>query len=427
MTATRIQNGLADLSAAYIKYLAAGIAAIPGGVLYAWLSSQGRQYPEVLYGTLAFATTSGLIGWALAARRIRAHSRERIARLQALPLSEGGSEYRFRLLPSYRVPWRTIAFSFGIQGFAVIFLFFLGLLQTPVLELVRFRYSAIELIPTPLPDDHQPQQYPPQVVGLTEMVTIMKPLRLPASQSRPRAQDSSAPVLVIAANRLELVPPKFAIPEQRIKTDVFSSGIAAPLTITVASQSVKTGGFGDPNGIPGADKPDARLHATVTGSFDMPAGPGQSDGSGSAKGIKGTVASAGFGNGIATNGNGEGRSNSKGVTTGGFGSEQVEHQGPKIALADTGPATTPVEITFKPNPTYTEEARNLKLEGEVLLEISFSANGTVHVNRVVRGLGHGLDEAAVAAANKIRFNPALRFGQPTDSIAVVHVIFQLAY
>ena len=138
------------------------------------------------------------------------------------------------------------------------------------------------------------------------------------------------------------------------------------------------------------------------------------------------MASADFGNGIATGGNGDGRSNGKGsgVATGGFGSEQVVHGGPKIAQADSGPASTPVEI--KPNPVYTDEARSLKLEGEVLLEVSFSANGTLHVNRVVRGLGHGLDEAAIAAANKIRFKPALRNGQPMDSTAVVHVTFQLA-
>ena len=67
---------------------------------------------------------------------------------------------------------------------------------------------------------------------------------------------------------------------------------------------------------------------------------------------------------------------------------------------------------FKPNPVYTEEAAQLKLEGEVLLEVMFGANGQLHVNRVVRGLGHGLDEAAIAAANKMRFKPALRNGQP---------------
>jgi TonB family protein len=188
---------------------------------------------------------------------------------------------------------------------------------------------------------------------------------------------------------------------------------------------VQTGGFGDPNGLKGTGKEGAKLYAAQMGSFEMPAGPGQGNGSGGAKGIKGTVASADFGSGIATGGNGNGRSG--GVATGGFGAEQVVHSGPKIAQADSGPATVPVEITFKPNPVYTGEARSLKLEGEVLLEVLFNANGTLHVNRVVRGLGHGLDEAAIAAANKMRFKPALRMGQPMDSTAIVHVLFQMAY
>jgi len=69
----------------------------------------------------------------------------------------------------------------------------------------------------------------------------------------------------------------------------------------------------------------------------------------------------------------------------------------------------------------------LKLEGEVLLEVMFGARGQLQVNRVVRGLGHGLDESAVAAANQMRFKPALRNGVPVDSTAIVHVVFQLAY
>ena len=98
-----------------------------------------------------------------------------------------------------------------------------------------------------------------------------------------------------------------------------------------------------------------------------------------------------------------------------------------LSAVDSGPATTRVEITYKPNPVYTAEARNLKLEGEVLLEVEFRANGELHVIRVVRGLGHGLDEAAVAAANKMRFKPASRNGQAMDSTAIVHVVFQMAY
>jgi len=114
------------------------------------------------------------------------------------------------------------------------------------------------------------------------------------------------------------------------------------------------------------------------------------------------------------------------VETGAFGAQQVTRASSKPQQLDSGPATTPVEITFKPNPVYTEEARRLKLQGEVLLEVMFSANGQLHVNRVVRGMGHGLDEAAVNAANQMRFKPALRNGVAADSTAVVHVVFQLA-
>jgi len=168
--------------------------------------------------------------------------------------------------------------------------------------------------------------------------------------------------------------------------------------------------------------------AAPAGSFDMPVGPGYGNGSGGAKGIKGTVASADFGTGIATPGKGDGRSSGRGVQSSGFGAQEVAQvHTPVQRPQDTGPATTPVEITFKPNPAYTDEARSLKLEGEVLLEVMFSASGTLHVNRVVRGLGHGLDENAIAAANKMRFKPAMRYGQPTDSTAIVHVVFQLAY
>jgi TonB family protein len=49
----------------------------------------------------------------------------------------------------------------------------------------------------------------------------------------------------------------------------------------------------------------------------------------------------------------------------------------------------------------------------------------VRVVQVVQGLGHGLDEAAVHAAEQIRFKPATRDGQPSDSTAKLHIVFQL--
>jgi TonB family protein len=256
-------------------------------------------------------------------------------------------------------------------------------------------------------------------------------LVVPHEIRREAPQPIEAPKVVVNQFKAPEIKPAVggARPQLLHTGDFASTGSSQKPTVNAPIEKVQTGGFGDPNGLQGTGKQGAKLYAASMGSFDMPAGPGQGNGSGGAKGIKGTVASADFGSGVATPGKGDGRSNGKGngVATGGFGSEQVVHQGPKIAQAETGPATTPVEITFKPNPVYTEEARSLKLEGEVLLEVSFSATGTLHVNRVVRGLGHGLDEAAVAAANKIRFKPALRYGQPVDSTAVVHVTFQMAY
>jgi hypothetical protein len=49
------------------------------------------------------------------------------------------------------------------------------------------------------------------------------------------------------------------------------------------------------------------------------------------------------------------------------------------------------------------------------------------VLRIVRGLDHGLDENAIAAAEAIRFRPAERAGTAADSTAIVHIVFQLAY
>src|SRR5438552_4077969 len=133
---------------------------------------------------------------------------------------------------------------------------------------------------------------------------------------------------------------------------------------------------------------------------------------------------------FAPAGNGDGRSNGRGsgVRSAGFGQQEVAPGAVKTQRQiETSLPTNPVEITFKPNPVYTNEARQLRLEGEVLLEVTFAANGQLQVNRVVHGLGHGLDEAATVAANKMRFKPALRNGQPVDSTAIVHVVFQLAY
>jgi TonB family protein len=113
------------------------------------------------------------------------------------------------------------------------------------------------------------------------------------------------------------------------------------------------------------------------------------------------------------------------VRAGGFDSSTVPAAPPQRQMEQVRP--TEVEILLKPRPAYTEEARRLKIEGEVLVKILFAASGDVKVLGVEKGLGHGLDEAAVQAAANIRFKPAKRGGVAVDSTAVARITFQLAY
>ena len=337
--------------------------------------------------------------------------------------------FELGILPERRIDRRALAASYAFIVLATFILVNLGVLFPDRMSFKQYRVTSIIPLPALKPERApikvkpvlKPKLLPPApVFGRPKLIVPREVHRVPAPEP------VEAPKVVMN---------KFAAPQlkitaggarpQLLHVGDFSGSSVAP-TVNAPVEKVQTGGFGDPNGLKGTGKQGAKLYAAQAGSFDMPAGPGQGNGSGGAKGIKGTIASADFGSGIATGGKGDGRSGGAGVSTGGFGAEQVVHGGPKIAQ-DSGPATTPVEITFKPQPVYTDDARGLKLEGEVLLEVMFSANGTLHVNRVVRGLGHGLDEAAMAAANKMRFKPALRSGQPVDSTAVVHVVFQLAY
>jgi TonB family protein len=338
--------------------------------------------------------------------------------------------FQLGLLPERKVNKRALATAYGIVALLLLIVINLGLILPEKIQFAGYRVT--QMIPMPsLRPEPEPIKPPPPTRKLLPAVKLpvfeTPKLVVPREVRREAPQPVEAPKVVVnqfKAPEIKMV--SGGARPQLVHTGDFGGSSQVP-TVNAAVQKVQTGGFGDPNGLKGEGKPTAKLVAAQAGGFDMPVGPGQGNGSGGAKGIKGTVASADFGNGIATGGKGDGRSNGQGIATGGFGSQQVVHQGPKIAQADPGAATSPVEITFKPNPVYTDEARSLKLEGEVLLEVSFSANGTLHVNRVVRGLGHGLDEAAIAAANKMRFKPALRGGQPVDSTAIVHVTFQMAY
>jgi protein TonB len=91
------------------------------------------------------------------------------------------------------------------------------------------------------------------------------------------------------------------------------------------------------------------------------------------------------------------------------------------------PARSGPKVTYKPKPVYSAEAIQLHLEGNVSVSIRVTATGAVEVLQVTRGLGHGLDEAAVNAIKATRFQPATdASGNPVPWEGIVTVAFQLA-
>ncbi|HEY1925583.1 MAG TPA: energy transducer TonB [Candidatus Acidoferrum sp.] len=211
-------------------------------------------------------------------------------------------------------------------------------------------------------------------------------------------------------------------PRDEVKMAMDTSSAATP-TVKLAAKDVQTGGFGDPNGLPGKGDPNKTTNVNRAGLPALPGGPGYGNGTGGDKGARGVVQSSGFGNGTAVqDSNGAKRS----VSTSGFANQVVADDAPKKKVAaDSG--TTTVDILEKPKPVYTEEGRSLKLEGDVAMDVVFMANGTVQVTKVVSGLGHGLDESAVHAAQQIKFKPAKRDGEAVDFPARIRIQFRLAY
>ncbi len=337
----------------------------------------------------------------------------------------------FSSLPKWKKPWYEFILSYGAQAIAIAIFVWVPILHPEIIEPPKRDYHAVELVPTPVPENHEPQRQLPKRVLVAKLDPPPAALRLATPQPlpKPKTEDAPAPEVKIANRKPDPLPVSTApvLPKQAVRTNLFSTGSSAPQTIDRPPQQVQTGGFGDPNGVPARTTQTRAVNIAQAGGFDLPTGPGYGNGTGGAKGVRGVVASTGFGGGVAVPDTRNSASRGT-VRQAGFGDADVPAP-PTVQARAAAPApekVVPAEILSKPVPIYTDEARAKRIEGEVLLEVVFEATGKIHVLRVVRGLGHGLDDAAVRAAEQIHFKPALKDGQPSDSTALVHIIFQLA-
>jgi protein TonB len=170
----------------------------------------------------------------------------------------------------------------------------------------------------------------------------------------------------------QLAPPVAKILIEKPKLPVDATLLGPPNLNTKMASNM----WGDPNGVPGP--------------------PSMGNGSGT-----------GIGNG---NGGGLGNGDTAGM---GGGSFQIG-----------GGVSAPVAI-YSPDPPYTEQAREAKYQGDVVLEIVVQPDGSVSAVQVVKPAGLGLDQSAVKTVRTWKFKPGLRNGAPVPVRMLVDVTFRL--
>jgi protein TonB len=85
----------------------------------------------------------------------------------------------------------------------------------------------------------------------------------------------------------------------------------------------------------------------------------------------------------------------------------------------------PPKKIFHPSPQYTEIARKARITGVVIVEAIIDKQGNVTNVKILKGLPMGLDQAAVDAVKRWRFEPATLNGKPVAVIYNLTVNFQL--
>ncbi|MFL6211074.1 MAG: tetratricopeptide repeat protein [Pyrinomonadaceae bacterium] len=95
------------------------------------------------------------------------------------------------------------------------------------------------------------------------------------------------------------------------------------------------------------------------------------------------------------------------------------------AIFSSKEVTTRAVILSKPEPTFTQTARQNNTQGEVVLLVVLAADSKVKHILALKGLSDGLTEQSVAAARKIKFTPATKDGRRVSQFVVVSYNFQI--
>ena len=228
-----------------------------------------------------------------------------------------------------KAPWESFAVSYSVQALGLVALIVFSILApriapplmagvelvAPNLEPMPMAKAApvkpvvrpmAKVLPVVKVQPVKPVLFAPQLAKVEEPVPQVHQLQRvqPMAPVAEVAQPKAVPGPRFDSKVISALPGPKATP-RIVATNTFSEGSSAVPTLPkVPASKVQTGGFGDPNGVPVNDHGSNHPNIAAAGSFDLPQGAGYGNGTGGASGVRGTVASAGFGNGTAVQGGG---------------------------------------------------------------------------------------------------------------------------
>jgi TonB family protein len=323
-----------------------------------------------------------------------------------------------------------------VNGLILALLVYIGATAKKVMDAHKYEYTELIVPVTPPPPPppkvkvQPPRELPEPVkqpdvhfeapkikIAKPEPKPDLKPLTMEAKVALPAVKPSKAAVVLQPQPKAALTA---AMPAQTPQAKPSTAPVHLGETFGVtpnpnATRPATVAAIGNPYG--GMQGPAVAPHGVVGST-----GIGDGTKSGSNAGVVGKVASAGIPGATGASSTGSAYGNAK-VASAGIPAVTQAAAAPRPVVA---PAATNLEVLSKPPVQYTSEARQLKVQGDVVLRVTFTAAGQVVVQGLVHGLGHGLDEEARRVAQQIRYRPATRNGQAVDLTTNITISFQLA-
>lgn len=341
----------------------------------------------------------------------------------------------FGLLPEPEGRGRSFITSMVVNGVIVAAVLILSFVIKPAIQQHKFENTEL-IFPTPPPPPVKikikiPPAPPVKEIPKLPEVKLQapkiempkpklpepKPVLMEAKVNVPVFKPAKQPTVVEAPQPKSVLSAAMPAQNNAVKPSTAPVHLGETFGVTPnpnATRPATVAAIGNPYG--GNAGPAVAPHGVV-GSTGL----GNGLKSGSNAGSIGKVASAGLPGNASTSGNAYGA-----AKVGTVALPTTVAAVPLPVAAPATPVNTQAEISI-PRPNYTDEAKQMKIQGVVVLRVTFFANGQIQVLGVLRGLGHGLDEEAKRAVQQGKvIRPATVNGKPMDSTTNITITFQLA-